>query len=98
VSSAIGELQRALESRGLEADALRVRRLAAAAPESIEMHRVAGIALEREAARTGNTATGQPQQHAASRERPDGRPTHDEPRQDSSSPRHRSRRDQKEGR
>ena len=99
VSSAIGELQRALESRGLEADALRVRRMAAAAPESIEMHRVAGIALEREAARSGNTSTGQQQQEqSAPRERPDGRPTPDEPRQDSSNPRHRSRRDQKEGR
>ena len=72
-----------------------MRRQAAVVPESLEMHRVVGLAQEREAARTGNTPTGQ--QSTAQRER-DGRSPSDERRQDSSSPHHRSRRDPKEGR
>ena len=95
MSASLGELQQALEQRGLETEALRVRRQAAVVPESIEMHRVVGLAQEREAARTGNAPTGQ--QSTAQRER-DGRSPSDERRQDSSSPHHRSRRDPKEGR
>jgi hypothetical protein len=94
LGATIGELQQALEQRGLETDALRVRRQAAVVPESIEMHRVAGLVLEREAARGGSSSTGQ---QPAPRER-DGRSPTDERRQDSSSPHHRSRRDPKEGR
>ncbi len=90
LGSRIGELQQALEQRGLETDALRVRSGAAQVPESIEMGRVAAGTLERESARSGNQGTQQhaqqqgQQDHGAARDR-DGRGTHDDQRRDQSS-------------
>jgi hypothetical protein len=61
------------------------------------MGRVAGLALERESARSGGNAFSGQQQPAPQRER-DGRSHPDAQQQDASSSRHRARRDSKEGR
>ncbi|HEU4629138.1 MAG TPA: hypothetical protein VFS08_05310, partial [Gemmatimonadaceae bacterium] len=96
VGAHLGELQQALEQRGLRAEALQVRQHADVAPDAIAMGRVAGLALEREAARGGShSSTGQ--QPAPQRER-DGRPSPDASHRDSSSPHQRSRREPKDGR
>jgi hypothetical protein len=102
----MGELQQALEQRGLEADTLRVRSGVAATPEAIDVSRVAASTLERESARSG-THTGaqqgqqqqqqdrqQQQDHHAPRDR-DGRPAADDPRRDPNS-RQRFRQEPKE--
>ncbi|HEY0969847.1 MAG TPA: hypothetical protein VGE02_02595, partial [Gemmatimonadales bacterium] len=101
LGSRIGELQQALEQRGLETDALRVRSGAATVPESIEMSRVAAGTLERESARGGSHPGQQhgqhqgQQDHHAARDR-DGRGTHDDQQRRDQSPRQRSRQPDKE--
>ena len=98
VSAHLGELQQALEQRGLRTEALQVRQSADVAPDTIAMGRVAGLALGREAtAGGGNNSSPSGQQPAPQRER-DGRSHPDAQQQDASSSRHRARRDSKEGR
>jgi hypothetical protein len=97
VSTHLGELQQALEQRGLRTEALQVRQSADVAPDTIAMGRVAGLALGREATAGGNNSSSSGQQPAPQRER-DGRSHPDAQQQDASSSRHRARRDSKEGR
>ena len=93
VSSHIGELQQALEQRGLQSDALQVRRSGTSATEALDMSRIAGATLERESVRPGSNANAG-QSSTQQRER-DGRHPSDGPRDDSS-PRQRSRREPEE--
>ena len=78
VATHIGELQQALDQRGLDTQALQVRRATMAGPESLDLARVAGATLERESARTGgNTNFGQsstPQRGRDERSSTDGSP------------------------
>ena len=78
VTSHIGELQQALDQRGLDTQALQVRRATMAGPESLDLARVAGATLERENPRTGgNTNFGQsstPQRGRDERSSSDGSP------------------------
>lgn len=103
VSSRLGELQGALEQRGLETESLQVRRSGSAIAEGLELGRAAGVAMEREGARGAaqNGAShgqggqgGSGQSYTPQRER-EGRPhrdpsTHDQPH------RHDPRREPKE--
>lgn len=101
VSSRLGELQGALEQRGLEADSLRVRRSGATAAETLDIGRVASAAMDRAGARgaahNGANPGGdqQPtQQYTSQRER-EGRP-HRDPATHDQTDRHNPRRQPKE--
>ena len=66
VTSRLGELQGALEQRGLETDSLRVRRAGATATDGLELTRIASAAVERGnargAAQNGSNPGGDQQQ------------------------------------
>ncbi len=96
VSSNLGELQKALEQRGLQSDSLQVRRAGVSATEAQDMSsRIAGATLEREGVRASSNAnTGQ--STTQQRER-DGRQSSDGSPDDPSS-RHRPRQEPKENR
>jgi hypothetical protein len=95
VSSNLGELQHALEQRGLQSDGLQVRRagIGATAMDAPDMSRIAGATLERENVRAGSNAN--PGQSSTQHRERDDRQHSDGPRDDSS-PRQRSRREPKE--
>ncbi|MHB1223541.1 MAG: hypothetical protein ACYC2G_05765 [Gemmatimonadaceae bacterium] len=95
VSSNLGELQHALEQRGLQSDGLQVRRagIGATATDSLDMSRVAGATLERENVRAGGNAN--PGQSSTQHRERDDRQHPDGP-WDDSSPRQRPRREPKE--
>ncbi len=96
VSSNLGELQKALEQRGLQSDSLQVRRAAPGATEAQDMSsRIAGATLEREGVRAGSNNN--PGQSSTQQRERDGRPTSDG-QPDDPSPRHRPRREPKENR
>ncbi len=94
VTSNLGELQHALEQRGLQSDSLQVRRAGIGATEAQDMNsRIVGATLEREGLRAGSNANaGQSstqQRERDGRQTPDGQP-------DDPSPRHRPRREPEE--
>jgi hypothetical protein len=93
----LGELQRALEQRGLESESLRVRGTSPRA-DIVELTRAAaGLAAEAELQRTAVRATADtalPRERSAHPD-PQGNRDHPEPREGSPDPRHRSRREHK---
>jgi hypothetical protein len=88
----LGELQRALEAKGLEAESLRVRSTPRA--DTVEISRLALSTAEPESARPGTSRGSSESSHQRDRAHDSHR---DEPEQRSPDPRHRSPREQKGG-